>query len=78
MGQLMTEDRNLKSTCLGWPTGRIPVCRPRNRWSDAVEADMRKLQANNWRKTAQERRKWRNLVSEDKTSFGSLSQRSKC
>lgn len=38
-----------------------------HRWNDAVEVDLRKLQANDLRKTVHNRRKWRNLVSEVKT-----------
>ena len=42
-----------------------------------VTADLRELQAEDWQSTAQNRDKWRVLVSEAKTHLGSLSQRSK-
>ncbi|XP_075979935.1 uncharacterized protein LOC142979060 [Anticarsia gemmatalis] len=41
----MREDRSVKRAYLGRPTGRRPVGRPRYRWKDVVEADLRELQA---------------------------------
>ncbi|CAH2085918.1 unnamed protein product [Euphydryas editha] len=72
----MGEDRAVKRAYLGRPIGRRPVGRPRYRWKDMAEADLRQIKANNWREIAQDRAKWRNLVSEAKTHFGSLSQMS--
>ncbi|XP_061715485.1 uncharacterized protein LOC133523771 [Cydia pomonella] len=68
----MEEDRGAKRAYLGRPVGRRPIGRPRYRWGDAVEADLRDLQADNWREMAQDRDNWRVLVSEAKTHFGSL------
>ncbi|KAI5646743.1 hypothetical protein NE865_00998 [Phthorimaea operculella] len=73
----MEEDRSAKKAYLGKPYGRRPVGRPRYRWSDVVQSDLRDLQAADWREAAQDRDKWRKLVSEAKTHFGSLSHRSK-
>lgn len=72
----MGEDRAAKRAYLGQPTGRRPVGRPRYRWRDMVEADLRVIHANNWQDTAQDRTEWRVLVSEAKTHFGSLSRES--
>ncbi|CAG9130045.1 unnamed protein product [Plutella xylostella] len=47
--QRMGEDRSAKRAYMGRPTGRRPVGRPRYRWSDAVEADLRELQVVDWR-----------------------------
>ncbi|KAJ0179056.1 hypothetical protein K1T71_005831 [Dendrolimus kikuchii] len=69
----MEEDRGVKKAYLGRPVGRRPVGRPKYRWKDRVEADLTALQAHNWQDTAQDRGKWRALVSEAKTHFGSLS-----
>lgn len=70
----MGEDRAVKRAYLGRPTGRRLVGRPRYRWRDVVEADLRQIQAHNWREIAQDRARWKHLVSEAKTHFGSLSQ----
>ncbi|XP_045541701.1 uncharacterized protein LOC123723183 [Papilio machaon] len=79
LGHLMRmgEDRNAKAAYLGTPTGRRPIGRPRYRWRDAVELDLLELQAMDWQEKAQDRQVWRSLVSEAKTHFGSLRQRSK-
>lgn len=45
----LMEDRNLRRTSLGRPTGRRSVGRPKCRWSYAGEADLRDLQAYNLR-----------------------------
>ncbi|KAG7310614.1 hypothetical protein JYU34_003406 [Plutella xylostella] len=73
----MGEDRSAKRAYQGQPSGKRPVGRPRYRWRDVVLADLRELQASDWQDTAQDRGKWRVLVSEAKTHFGSLRQRSK-
>ncbi|KAJ0170766.1 hypothetical protein K1T71_013538 [Dendrolimus kikuchii] len=73
----MGEDRSVRKAYLGRPVGRRPVGRPKYRWKDRVEADLSELGASNWQETAQDREKWHVLVSEAKTHFGSLSQRSK-
>ena len=72
----MGEDRVVKEAYLGRPTGRRPIGRPRYRWCDVVEADLRRLNANSWQETALDRDRWRSLVSEAKILFGSLSQSS--
>ncbi|CAG9130935.1 unnamed protein product [Plutella xylostella] len=53
--QRMGEDRSAKRAYMGRPTGRRPAGRPRYRWSDAVEADLRELQVVDWRETALDR-----------------------
>lgn len=73
----MGEDRSVKKAYLGRPTGRRPVGRPRYRWDDVVQADLRELRVSDWRGAANDRDQWRSLVSEAKTHFGSLSHRSK-
>lgn len=66
----MEEDRAVKRAYLGKPTGRRPVGRPKYRWLDAVEKDLRDMQQPDWRSAAQRRDDWRLLVSEAKTHFG--------
>ncbi|KAI8423280.1 hypothetical protein MSG28_014305 [Choristoneura fumiferana] len=44
------------------------------RWEDSVQADLRRLQVDDWQEAAHDRDRWRALVSEAKTLFGSLSQ----
>ncbi|KAI8437978.1 hypothetical protein MSG28_010638 [Choristoneura fumiferana] len=70
----MGEDRAAKRAYVGRPAGRRPVGRPRCRWEDSVQADLRRLQVEDWQEAAHDRDRWHALVSEAKTLFGSLSQ----
>ncbi|XP_072946217.1 uncharacterized protein [Epargyreus clarus] len=67
----MGEDRAVKRAYLAVPSGRRPVGRPKYRWKDEVEKDLCDLRVDDWRETAQDRPKWRLLLSEAKTHFGS-------
>ena len=47
--------------------GRRTVGRPKNRWMDVVERDVRQLMGlRNWRRIAMDRREWRGLLREAK------------
>ena len=47
--------------------GRRTVGRPKNRWMDVVERDVRQLMGlRNWRRIAMDRPEWRGLVREAK------------
>jgi len=53
---------------LEWkPIGKRPRGRPRKRWIDAVEEDLKILGVENWRETAQDRYRWRSVVMAAKT-----------
>ena len=55
------------------PEGRRPPGRPRMRWSDIVKRDLGELQADNpggWWDVAQDRDRWRLLVSAAKSHMG--------
>ncbi|KPJ09436.1 putative peroxisomal acyl-coenzyme A oxidase 1 [Papilio machaon] len=57
---------------LGRPSDRRSVGRPRYRWIDEVDKDLRELQVLNWVGTALDRRKWRLLLSKTEAHFGYL------
>ena len=44
--------------------------RPRKRWIDSVEEDVKKLKVNNWKMVAEDRQQWRNVVQSAKTRLG--------
>ena len=65
------------STCrrylFGRPEGRRPVGRPRLRWGDMIISDLRQLgveHPEDWPRIAEDRRRWRTLVSAAKDQRG--------
>ncbi|KPJ09943.1 hypothetical protein RR48_02921 [Papilio machaon] len=64
----MDDVSGVKRAYMGRPSGRRPVGRPRYRWMDEVDKDLRELQVRDW----VWERKWRLLLSEAKAHFGSL------
>ena len=46
------------------PDGRRSVGRPKMRWIDGVQADLRTLRVRNWRTQAQDRVSWNNLLKQ--------------
>jgi hypothetical protein len=50
---------------VGKPEGRMPLRRPRHRWDDNIRMDLREVGWGfvDWMELAQDRDKWRALVS---------------
>ena len=56
---------------LDWkPMGIRPVARPRLRWQEDVMGDLKKLTVKNWKETAKDIRKQRDLAERAKTHKG--------
>lgn len=60
--QRMTEDRAVKIMLIGGPGGRKSRVRPRSRWVDDVDEDLRRLGVRRWRRVAQDRKEWKHVV----------------
>ena len=55
-------------TVLEWkPTGKRPRGRPRKRWLDTVEEDLKKIGVQEWRTIVHNREEWRKIVMAAKT-----------
>jgi hypothetical protein len=52
------------------PCSSRPVGRPRLRWLDQVEEDLKKMKVRNWRVKCKDRRLWNKIVKQAKTSQG--------
>jgi hypothetical protein len=52
------------------PEGRWSVGRPRLRWKDGVDDDLRKLKIKNWWTVAKDRESWKKILREAETHKG--------
>jgi hypothetical protein len=66
----MSASRLTKKIYSGKPERRRKIGRPRTRWLDDVEADIRKMGFRGWRRKAEDRSGWRKLVKEAKALQG--------
>jgi hypothetical protein len=61
----MGEERKVYKVLVGKPEGKRPLGRPRHRWENGIRMDLKKigLWSVNWIRLAQERDRWRAVVS---------------
>ena len=61
----MGEERAVYRILLGKPEGRRPLVRPRRRWADNIRIDLQEVGCGymDWIGLAQDRDRWRTLVS---------------
>jgi hypothetical protein len=61
----MGRGRGVYRVLVGKPEGRTPLGRPRHRWEDNIRIDLRKVGCGfvDWMELAQDRDRWRALVS---------------
>jgi hypothetical protein len=52
------------------PCSSRPVGRPRLRWLDQVEEDLKKMKVTNWRAKCKDRRMWNEIIKQAKTHQG--------
>jgi hypothetical protein len=62
----MTDTRMPKRIYKASMSGRRLQGRPRNRWKDEVEADLRKMEVRGWRTAAADRSRWKDVVQQAK------------
>jgi hypothetical protein len=60
----------LKNVTEWEPWSSRPVGRPRLRWLDQVEDDLKKMKVRNWREKCKVRRLWNVIVKQPKTHKG--------
>jgi hypothetical protein len=61
----MGEERKVYKGLVGKPEGRRPLGRPRHRWEDGIRMDLREIGLGglDWIRLAQDRDRWRAVVS---------------
>ena len=69
----MSDDRVPKKVLVNRVGGTRPRGRPKKRWIDCVESDLKELGVRNWKVAAEDRQKWRkDVVESAKTRLGRL------
>jgi hypothetical protein len=66
----MSEDRIIKRLYMRKPEGRKSVGRPKMRWLNDVDEDLRKMAVGGWRGKAQRRDEWKCVLREVKVLQG--------
>jgi len=66
----MDTTRIVKKVTEWEPFSSRPVGRPRLRWSDQIEEDLKKMKVRNWREKCKDRRLWNEIVKQAKTHQG--------
>jgi hypothetical protein len=61
----MGEERKVYKVLVGKPEGKRPIGRPRRRWEDEIRMDIREIGLGgvDWSRLAQDRERWRAVVS---------------
>jgi hypothetical protein len=59
----MGEERKVYKVLVGKPEGKRPLGKPRRRWEDGIRMDLRDLRGVDWIRLAQDRDRWRAVVS---------------
>jgi hypothetical protein len=62
----MSDNRSTKKLYSNKPEGLRLAGRPRKRWSDKVEQDLKQMGVRGWKRWAQNRDKWRSILKEAK------------
>ena len=65
----MDTTRTVKKLTEWEPCSSRPVGRPRLRWLDQVEEDLKKVKVRKWREKCKDRRLWNKIVKQAKTMF---------
>jgi len=66
----MNSDRTLEKIFDTKPDGVRRVGRPKLRWEDGVDQDMRTLEVKNWKKVALDRDEWAKLLKKARSHQG--------
>jgi hypothetical protein len=63
----MEDNKNVKAIIKWNSIGRRSRGRPKTRWKDAVEADVRAMKMTNWRTRKEDKLAWKKIVEQAET-----------
>jgi hypothetical protein len=70
----MGHGRIVKKTFEGKPERRRRIGRPRLRWLEDVEKDLREMKVKRWQQKARNRAQWASVIKDAKAVTGTYSQ----
>ena len=59
---MMGNERGAWKLVVGKPEGKRTVCRPRMRWENNINHDLREIDWDDWKSLAEDREVWRTYV----------------
>jgi len=62
-----SEEETVRAVIEWQPEGKRPRGRPRKRWLDIIEEDLKTVGVKEWKEIIQDREKWRDIVLAAKT-----------
>jgi hypothetical protein len=65
----MAEGNSVKKIERWKPMSKRPIGRPKTLWEDDVLGDIRSLNVNSWKKVAQSRDRWKEVVERARTLY---------
>jgi len=65
----MAEDNNMQKIKRWKPMSKRPIGRPKTRWEDDVLEDIKSINISNWKKVAQNRHSWKEVVEQDRALY---------
>ncbi|PSN43073.1 hypothetical protein C0J52_11444 [Blattella germanica] len=66
----MSETRTVKEIFIGKLEGRRRRRRPRKRWIEDIEEDLKKMRVRCWKRKAEDQDEWRKVIKEVKDVHG--------
>ena len=65
----MAEDNTVQRIKRWKPMSKRPIGRPKTRWEDGVLEDIKNMNVRNWKKVAQNRDSWKEVVEQARTIY---------
>jgi hypothetical protein len=66
----MEDNKNIKAIMKWNPTDRRSCGRPKTRWKNYVEADLRAMKITSWKTSVEDKLAWKKIVEQAKTHPG--------
>ena len=65
----MAEDNIVQKIKRWKPMSKKPIGRPKTRWEDDVLEDIKSINIHNWKKVAQNKDRWKNVIEQARNLY---------